>query len=172
MTSTIHNFDCKSIRGDEVKLYKYKDKVCLIVNVASQWGLTKTNYSQLQTLYERHQSEGFSILGFPCNQFGRQEPKSNEEIEQFAREKYNTTWDLFAKIDVNGDKADPLYKFLKGHKNGKGFLTNAIKWNFSKFLINREGDVVKRYGPKEDPFSIEKDIVKELAKNGTQITNK
>jgi len=172
MTSTIHNFDCKSIRGDEVKLYKYKDKVCLIVNVASQWGLTKTNYSQLQTLYERHQSEGFSILGFPCNQFGRQEPKSNEEIEQFAREKYNTTWDLFAKIDVNGDKADPLYKFLKGHKNGKGFLTNAIKWNFSKFLINREGDVVKRYGPKEDPFSIEKDIVKELAKNGSQITNK
>ena len=169
MASSIYNFVCKSIRGKEVELSQYRGNVCLIVNVASEWGLTKSNYSQLQTLYERHQAEGFSILGFPCNQFGKQEPKSNEEIEQFAREKFNTTWDLFAKIEVNGDNADPLYKFLKGHKNGKGFMTNAIKWNFSKFLISREGDVVKRYGPKEDPFSIEKDIVKELTKKGTQM---
>merc|ERR1719376_788557 len=168
--STIYNFVCKVTL---VNIGCIETNQLLNSVNAEEPGQDDVHHLQLRLqvhqLYEKYHSQGFSVLGFPCNQFGKQEPKSNEEIEQFARKKFNTTWDLFAKIDVNGDKADPLYKFLKDHKNGKGFLTNAIKWNFSKFLISREGDVVKRYGPKDDPLSIEKDIVRELNKKGTQM---
>lgn len=97
-------------------------------------------------------------MGFPCNQFGGQEPGTNEEIEKFAREKYGAEWDLFSKIDVNGKNADPLFEWLKSHKNGKGLLTNALKWNFTKFLVDKDGVPYKRYGPKDAPMSFEKDI--------------
>jgi len=104
------------------------------------------------------------ILGFPCNQFGKQEPGTNEEIEKFARDAHGATWDLFEKTDVNGKKENPLFRYLKSHKNGKGLLTNSIKWNFTKFLIGRDGVPVKRYGPKDAPKSFEKDIKAELDK--------
>jgi len=160
--NTIYQFTVKTIKGEAVSLSKYTGKVCLIVNVASEWGLTKSNYSQLQELHKAHSAAGLAILGFPCNQFGKQEPGTDAEIEKFAREKFGTEWDLFSKIDVNGKSADPLYQWLQAHKNGKGFMTNALKWNFTKFLIGKDGVPYKRYGPKEEPKSIEKDIVKLL----------
>jgi len=164
MSDTIYQFKLKKIGGEEVSLEDFRGKVCLIVNVASKWGFTKSNYSQLQQLYSEHEGAGLRILGFPCNQFGKQEPGTNAEIEKFARETHGATWDLFEKIEVNGKNADPLFDFLKNHKNGKGFITNNIKWNFTKFLIGRDGVPAKRYGPKDSPKSFEKDIKAELDK--------
>ncbi|CAH8464680.1 unnamed protein product [Dicrocoelium dendriticum] len=131
--------------------------VTLIVNVASKCGLTDTNYRQLQELHTRLAGKGLRILAFPCNQFGHQEPWSDTEIKRWVTEKYNVEFDMFSKIDVNGSNAHPLYKFLK-HEQG-GFLISAIKWNFAKFLVGRDGIPVRRYSPQTKPLEIEKDII-------------
>jgi len=152
---SIYEFKVEDIDGNTVSLEKYKGNVCLIVNVASKWGLTDKNYTQLQALYEEFADKGLRILAFPCNQFGKQEPGSNEEIKTFAS-KYNVTFDMFSKIDVNGNSADPLWKYLK-HKKG-GTLGDFIKWNFAKFLVDKEGQPFKRYGNTTAPFDFKKDI--------------
>jgi len=134
--------------------------VLLIVNVASHCGFTP-QYKGLETLQEKYHDRGFDVLAFPCNQFGAQEPGTEKEIQQFCETHYGVTFPLFAKIDVNGDNAAPLYRHLKTAK--KGLLgTEAIKWNFTKFLVNRNGNVVARYAPNDTPESIAADIEKQL----------
>lgn len=156
---TIYEFTAKDIDGNDVCLEKYRNHVAIIVNVASKWGFTDVNYKELQALQEKYgETKGLRILAFPCNQFGSQEPGTNEEIKKFATEKYNVTFDMFSKIDVNGKSAHPLWTFLKTEQ--KGFLTNNIKWNFTKFLINKEGIPVQRYSPQTKPSEIEKDLDK------------
>jgi len=153
---SIYDFNVTSIDGKEVSMSKYRGKVLLIVNVASECGFTP-QYEGLEKLYETYRERGFMVLGFPSNQFGKQEPGSNEEIIFFCQGTYDVQFDMFAKIDVNGDNAIPLYKYLK--KEQSGFLwTESIKWNFTKFLVDRNGNVVKRYGSSTKPESIKEDI--------------
>ncbi|OGU15602.1 MAG: glutathione peroxidase [Ignavibacteria bacterium GWB2_35_12] len=159
MNQSIYDFKVKTIDGKEVTLNQYRDKVLLIVNVASYCGFTK-QYKGLQELYTKYHEKGFEILGFPCNQFGAQEPGTNEEIKQFCSANYSVTFPLFDKIEVNGDNAHPLYKYLKTAK--QGFLNSNIKWNFTKFLIDRNGTVVDRYWTKTTPDSLTTDIEKLL----------
>ena len=144
----------------DITLNEFKNKVLLIVNVASECGLTY-QYEALQDLHNKYNEDGLEILGFPCNQFGAQEPGSNEEIQFFCTEKYDVSFSLFNKIDVNGKDTDPFYDFLKNERPGV-MGTKNIKWNFSKFLVNKDGEVVKRYGPTTKPESIESDIIKLL----------
>jgi len=158
---SIYEFTADDIDGNPVSLEKYKGYVCIIVNVASKWGFTDKNYKQLQALYGELEEKGLRILAFPCNQFGSQEPGTNAEIKEFATGKYGVTFDMFAKIDVNKDSAHPLWKYLK-HKQG-GTLIDAIKWNFTKFLVDRQGQPVKRYAPNTEPNSMRADIDKYLA---------
>lgn len=156
--TSIYDFKADDIDGNEVSLEKYRGHVCLIVNVASKWGGTTKNYTQLQALYEKYSSaEGLRILAFPCNQFGGQEPGTNADIKEFVK-KFNVTFDMFSKIDVNGDNAHPLWKYLKEKQHGT--LGNFIKWNFSKFLVDKNGQPVKRYAPNVDPNAIEPDLLK------------
>jgi len=133
--------------------------VCIIVNVASKWGKTDVNYRQLVELYTKYsEADGLRILGFPCNQFGGQEPGTEQEIKEFAA-KYNVTFDMFSKINVNGGSTHPLWAFLK--EKQAGFLMNAIKWNFTKFVVDKEGKPVARIGPKDDPIpKVEEEIKK------------
>lgn len=133
----------------------------MIVNVASKCGFTKTNYKELNELYAKYKDKGLAILGFPCNQFGHQEPGCDVDIKEFMS-KNNVEWDMFAKVDVNGDDAIPLYHWLKSKAGGT--LIDAIKWNFTKFLINKEGVPVSRYAPNKNPLDFEKDIEAELNK--------
>lgn len=158
----VHEFSVTDAAGNDVKLADYKTKVVLIVNVASKCGFTK-QYAGLETLYAKLKDKGLVILGFPCNQFGKQEPGTNEEIQQFCKLNYGVSFPVFAKIEVNGADAHPLYKYLK--KEAPGIAgTKAIKWNFTKFLIGPEGNVVKRYGSRETPEDLEKDILQLLGK--------
>lgn len=159
--TTIFSFEANDIDGNPVQLSKYNGFVTLIVNVASKWGFTKKNYAQLQDLHTRYAEKGLRILAFPCNQFGGQEPGSEEEIKEFVKG-YGVEFDMFSKIDVNGANAHPLYVFLKNAKHGT--LTNNIKWNFTKFLCDKHGVPVKRYSPTVSPLDIVKDIEKELSK--------
>ncbi|CAI9771776.1 unnamed protein product [Fraxinus pennsylvanica] len=159
---SVHSFTVKDAKGNDVDLSIYEGKVLLIVNVASQCGLTNSNYKELTKLYEKYKDQGLEILAFPCNQFGSQEPGTNEEIQQFACTRFKAEYPIFDKVDVNGSNAAPLYKFLKSSKGG--FLGDSIKWNFSKFLVDKEGCVVDRYAPTTSPLSIEKDIKKLLEK--------
>ena len=153
---SIYDFNVTDIHGKKVSLSAYKGKVLLIVNVASKCGFTP-QYEGLEALYERYEDEGFMILGFPCNQFSEQEPGSNKEIYAFCTGNYAVSFDMFAKIDVNGENTAPLYRYLKSQQSG--FLwTESIKWNFTKFLVDREGNVVDRYGSSTKPASIEDDI--------------
>jgi len=152
---TIYDFNVIDIDGNTISLEKYKGRVLLIVNVASECGFTP-QYFGLQKLYEKYEKQGLSILAFPCNQFRQQEPKSNEEIKIFCQGNYNVTFDMFSKIDVNATNTLPLYKFLKQQKGG--FLNNEIKWNFTKFLISRDGKVIDRFAPITKPQSIIKQI--------------
>uniref|UniRef100_A0A3Q7H2Q7 Glutathione peroxidase n=1 Tax=Solanum lycopersicum TaxID=4081 RepID=A0A3Q7H2Q7_SOLLC len=145
-----------TVKGNEVPLSNYRGKVLLIVNVASKCGLTDSNYKELNILYEKYKDQGFEILAFPCNQFLWQEPGTNEEIQQTVCTRFKAEFPVFEKIDVNGDNAAPLYKFLKSEKGG--FLGSAVKWNFTKFLVDKEGKVVERYAPKTPPLQFEKDI--------------
>ncbi len=158
---TIYEFELNDISGAPVSMDKYKGSVCLVVNVASKWGFTDKNYHQLVELDTKYGEKSFHILAFPCNQFSSQEPASDSDIKSHVVSKFGVKFDLFAKIEVNGAQADPLYKFLKSKQKGiLGF--NGIKWNFTKFLINKEGVPVKRYSPTTDPMSISKDIEKYL----------
>ena len=153
---TVYDFQAKAIDGREIPLASYKGKVLLIVNVASRCGFTP-QYSGLQKLYDQHKASGFEVLGFPCNQFGQQEPAKDSEIQDFCDLNYGVKFPLFSKIDVNGPKAHPIYEFLKKAK--PGFLgLKGIKWNFTKFLIDRTGRPIKRYSPQTAPAVIEKDI--------------
>ena len=144
----------------DTDLEEFKNKVLLIVNVASECGLTY-QYEGLQDLHNKYKENGLEVLGFPCNQFGAQEPGTNEEIQFFCTEKYDVSFNVLNKIDVNGQNADPFYEFLKNERPGI-MGTKNIKWNFSKFLVNKNGEVVKRYGPTTKPKSIESDIIKLL----------
>jgi glutathione peroxidase len=155
--SSVYDFEAKSIDGNTVKLDAYKGKTLLIVNVASKCGFTP-QYEGLEALYKKHKDQGLVILGFPCDQFGHQEPGEESQIKDFCSLTYGVDFPMFAKIEVNGDNAHPLYKYLKNEE--KGILgTTAIKWNFTKFLVDKSGKVLKRYGSMDKPESIEKDIV-------------
>lgn len=157
---SIYDFNVKTIDGEEISMSKYKGKVLLIVNVASKCGFT-SQYEGLENLYEKYKNEDFMVLGFPSNQFANQEPESNEKIKEFCSLTYEVKFDMFAKIDVNGENEAPLYKFLKS--NQKGILgTENIKWNFTKFLVNKEGTIVDRYGSATTPESIDSDVKKLL----------
>nr|2WGR_A Chain A, GLUTATHIONE PEROXIDASE [Schistosoma mansoni] len=160
--NSIYEFTVKDINGVDVSLEKYRGHVCLIVNVACKSGATDKNYRQLQEMHTRLVGKGLRILAFPCNQFGGQEPWAEAEIKKFVTEKYGVQFDMFSKIKVNGSDADDLYKFLKSRQHGT--LTNNIKWNFSKFLVDRQGQPVKRYSPTTAPYDIEGDIMELLEK--------
>ncbi|MEF2174988.1 MAG: glutathione peroxidase [Candidatus Absconditabacteria bacterium] len=147
----INDFQVKTASGEEKSLGDYKGKVLLIVNVASKCGLVG-QYDQLEELYNYYDRKDFEIIAFPCNQFGNQEPGSNEEIQQFCKINYGVSFKVFGKIDVNGENADPLYKYLKKEK--KGIINNEIKWNFTKFLVDKNGKVVDRFSPLKNPLSI------------------
>ncbi|KAL7597241.1 hypothetical protein Lser_V15G29427 [Lactuca serriola] len=153
---SVHDFTVKDIRGNEVPLSSYSGKVLLIVNVASKCGLTESNYKELNILYQKYKSQDFEILAFPCNQFLWQEPGTNEEIQDTVCTKFKAEFPIFDKVEVNGNNASPLYKFLKSEKGG--FLVDGIKWNFTKFLVNKQGKVIQRYAPKTPPLEFEKDI--------------
>ena len=158
--ASIYDLSVKDIQGRPQKLERYKDKVMLIVNVASKCGFTP-QYKGLEALYEKLRARGLEILGFPCNQFGAQEPGSEKDIAQFCELNYGVTFPMFAKIDVNGDAAAPLYRYLKKEKPGL-LGSEAIKWNFTKFLVDRKGNVVERYAPNVEPQAIAGDIEKLL----------
>ena len=154
----IYEFPIKTINGQSGTMETYRGKTLLIVNVASTCGFT-SQYAGLEALYRRYRDSGLRVLGFPCDQFGHQEPGSEVEIQSFCSLTYDVTFPLFAKIEVNGSGAHPLYTYLK--KAQPGLLgSEAIKWNFTKFLVNREGQVVKRYAPTDTPEKIEADLKK------------
>ena len=159
MTS-IHDFSCRTTTGETRSLADYRGKVLLIVNTASKCGLTP-QFEGLEALHDRYAAKGLAILGFPCNQFGHQDPGSDAEILEFCQLKYDVKFPMFAKIEVNGAGADPLYKYLK--KEAPGLLgSEAIKWNFTKFLVDRKGNVVERYAPNTEPDALAGDIEKLL----------
>lgn len=150
-----YDYTVKDAGGNNVSLSNYRGKLLLIVNTATGCGFTP-QYQGLQKLYEKYQSKGFEILDFPCNQFANQAPGSESEIQNFCTLKYNTTFKLFAKVNVNGKDAEPLFEYLKKEKGGT--FGNRIKWNFTKFLVDPSGKVIKRYAPTDTPENIEKDI--------------
>lgn len=151
-------YDCgiKTMDGQDKLLGDYKGKVLLIVNTASKCGFTP-QYQGLEDLYRRYKDRGFVVLAFPCNQFGHQEPGSEPEIQQFCTTRYDVSFPVFAKIEVNGANTHPLYRYLKNEKSGV-LGTKAIKWNFTKFLVDRSGHVVRRYAPADKPESLTGDI--------------
>ena len=154
--ASVYDFTVNDIKGKPVSLERYRGKVLLVVNTASECGYTP-QYKGLQELYDKYGARGLEVLGFPCNQFGGQEPGTEEQIAGFCEVKYGVAFPMFAKIDVNGDGASPLYRHLK--KARPGLLgSEAIKWNFTKFLIDRNGNVVERYAPNAEPAGIAKDI--------------
>jgi glutathione peroxidase len=155
--TTVYDFTATTLDGAEQSLEAYRGKPLLIVNVASKCGFTP-QYKGLEALYRKYAGQGLAVLGFPCDQFGHQEPGDAEEIKSFCSLQYDVTFPMFAKVEVNGDQAHPLYQHLK--RSAKGLLgTEAIKWNFTKFLVDKDGAVVKRYAPTDTPESIEQDIV-------------
>lgn len=156
---SIYDIEVKDIDGKTQHLQKYKGRVMLIVNVASQCGYTG-QYDGLQKLHEKYASRGLSILGFPCNQFLSQEPGTEEQIKNFCMSNFGVAFDMFSKIDVNGEKTHPLYVYLK--ENAGGFVTDSIKWNFTKFLVDREGKVIDRFAPSVTPEEMEAEILKLL----------
>ena len=160
MSSSIYGFKATSMKGAEEAFEQYKDKVVLIVNTASKCGFTP-QFKGLEELYAKYQEKGLVILGFPCNQFGKQDPGSNDEIQEFCQLNYGVSFPMFEKVDVNGDDTHPLFNFLKSEAKGLAG-TESIKWNFTKFLVNRNGEVVKRFAPKDSPKSLEKAITELL----------
>ncbi|MEA4806870.1 MULTISPECIES: glutathione peroxidase [Acetobacterium] len=156
----IYDFTVKDATGQDVSMKEYQGKVLLIVNTATGCGLTP-QYAGLQELYDTYKDQGFEILDFPCNQFANQAPGSDDEIKSFCETRFGVTFKIFHKIDVNGDNADPLFNFLKNEQGG--MLGSNIKWNFTKFLVNKHGQVVKRFAPTDVPEKIENDIKKLLA---------
>jgi len=157
--NSIYNFTVQLPNGTEKSLNEYEGKPLIIVNTASKCGLTP-QFKGLQELYDKYKDQGLEVLGFPCDQFNNQEFDNIEETTQFCQMNYGVTFPMFAKIDVNGDHTDPLFVFLKEQK--KGVLSKNIKWNFTKFLIDGNGQVVERYAPTTDPAKMEEDIIKVL----------
>jgi len=158
--TTIYDFTVDDIEGRPVKLDRYKDKVLLVVNTASKCGFPP-QYKGLEALYRKYKDRGLEVLGFPCNQFGSQEPGNEQEIATFCETNYDITFTMFRKVDVNGEGAAPVYRYLKSAKPGL-LGTEAIKWNFTKFLVDRGGNVVARFAPNDTPESIERDVAKAL----------
>jgi glutathione peroxidase len=157
----VYGFSAKLNNGEDHSLAGYRGRVLLIVNTASKCGFTP-QYKGLQELYAKYHDRGLEVLGFPCDQFGHQEPGDDDEIKSFCEVNYGVSFPLFSKIEVNGDDAHPLYKFLKKEKGG--LLGDAIKWNFTKFLVDKQGNVVERFAPTTTPEKIAADIERELAK--------
>ncbi|MFB5673934.1 glutathione peroxidase [Paenibacillus terreus] len=153
---TVYDFEVKLPNGEKRSLKDYEGKVLIIVNTASKCGFTP-QFKELQELYAKYQAKGLEILGFPCDQFNNQEFSNIEETTQFCQLNYGVKFPVFAKIDVNGEQADPLFTFLREQK--KGILSSRIKWNFTKFLVDRHGQVVKRYAPTTTPGKIEEDFI-------------
>ncbi len=162
--TAISDFNARDIDGRERSLAEFAGQVVLVVNVASKCGFTP-QYAGLEQLWRDYRQRGFAVLGFPCNQFGLQEPGDEAQIQTFCATKYDVTFPMFAKIYVNGEDAHPLFAWLKGERPGL-FGTGAIKWNFTKFLIDRNGQVVKRYAPKDSPASLTADIEAQLGAQG------
>lgn len=158
--TTAYDFSAKTLDGKEQPLSQYQGKAMLVVNTASKCGFTP-QYTGLENLWEKYQDKGLVVLGFPCDQFGHQEPGDADEIRNFCSLNYDVSFPLYDKVEVNGGGAHPLWKWLKKEKPGLLGM-EAIKWNFTKFLIGRDGQVVRRYGPTDAPASIEKDIAKLL----------
>ncbi|MBN7769429.1 glutathione peroxidase [Marinobacter daepoensis] len=153
---TVYDFSAKDIKGGDVSLGDYRGKVLLIVNTASKCGFTP-QFEGLQSLYDELGGRGFEVLGFPCNQFMNQDPGTDDAISQFCSLNYGVSFPMFAKIDVNGDEVHPLYRFLK--REARGVMgSEKVKWNFTKFLVNRDGQVVRRYAPTAKPADIKSDI--------------
>jgi glutathione peroxidase len=155
MMAGVHDFTAQSLAGEDVQLKRFAGQVLLIVNTASRCGFTP-QYEGLEALHRRLNPRGFSVLGFPCNQFGAQEPGDAAQIEQFCAGNYDVSFPMFAKIDVNGDNAHPLFQYLKGQKSG--LLGRSIKWNFTKFVVDRSGRVVARHAPITKPEGLAKEI--------------
>lgn len=156
---SIYDYKVKDKDGNEVSMKDYEGKVLLIVNTATGCGFTP-QFEGLQDLYEKYQAQGFEILDFPCNQFGNQAPGSDEEITDFCNSRYGITFQQFAKIDVNGDNEEPLFTYLKSQKSG--IMGSKIKWNFTKFLVDRSGKVVGRFAPTTTPEAIDEEVAKQL----------
>jgi glutathione peroxidase len=159
MVSDFYQFSARSLQGKEISMQEYNGKVILVVNTASKCGLTP-QYEGLEELYEKYKDRGFIILGFPCNQFGKQEPGTDQEIAGGCLINYGVTFQMFSKIEVNGQSAHPIYKYLKSSL--PRFFTNRITWNFTKFLIDRNGNPVKRFSPATLPANLAADIEKYL----------
>jgi glutathione peroxidase len=160
VVQTLSDFSARAITGDELPLSRYAGQVVLVVNTASKCGFTP-QYEGLETLYETYEPQGLVVLGFPCDQFGHQEPGDESSIDEFCKLNFGVTFPMFAKIDVNGDGAHPLYRWLREEKSG--ILGDAIKWNFTKFLVGRDGAVIQRYAPTTTPDKIADDIEAALA---------
>lgn len=150
-----YDFTAVAMNGKEINMSDYKGKVAVVVNTASKCGYTP-QFDELEKLYKKYKEDGLVILGFPCNQFASQDPGTNEEIMEFCRLNYGVTFQMFQKIDVNGKNTHPLFDYLK--KEAKGSLGEKIKWNFTKFLIDREGNVVKRFAPATSPVKMEEEV--------------
>jgi glutathione peroxidase len=161
MTDNIYDFTCLTSGGEKRSLEEYRGKVLLVVNTASKCGFTP-QFEGLEALYEKYRDKGLAVLGFPCNQFAKQDPGTNDEIQEFCQVNYGVSFPMFSKIEVNGDGADPLFKHLKQAAPG-ALGSKKIKWNFTKFLVDPEGKVLKRYAPMTKPKDIEKDIARLLA---------
>ena len=159
-SASVYGFQVKNIQGQDVSLEKYRGKTLLIVNVASRCGFTP-QYTGLETLYQKFKDRNFEILAFPCNQFGAQEPGTDAEIASFCKTNYDVSFPLFSKVDVNGATAAPLYKYLKSEVPGV-LGTEAVKWNFTKFLVDKDGQVLKRFAPTDSPEAIGKELEKIL----------
>ncbi len=157
---SIYDLSAKTIDGTDKPLSEYQGKVMLVVNTASKCGFTP-QYEGLEELYRQYRDKGLVVLGFPCDQFGHQEPGDEEEIKNFCSLTYDVSFPMFAKVEVNGDNAHPVYKYLKSEKSGL-LGTEGIKWNFTKFLVDKNGKVVKRYAPTDKPASLAKDVEKLL----------
>ena len=158
--TTLSDFTANTLAGDEQPLSTYDGKVVLVVNTASECGFTP-QFAGLEELHRRYAPEGLSVLGFPSNQFGGQDPGSNDEIGAFCERNYGVAFPMFSKVEVNGDGAHPLYRWLREQKGG--LLGNRIKWNFTKFLVGRDGAVIERFSPQTEPADLETDIEKALA---------
>ncbi len=165
-THPLYSAPVVTLDGKETTLEPYRGKVLLVVNVASQCGFTP-QYTGLEALHRAHADRGFAVLGFPCNQFGAQEPGDADAIRQFCSLTYDVTFPMFAKVDVNGPKAHPVWQYLKQERPGL-LGTEAIKWNFTKFLVGRDGRVLRRYAPTDEPATIEKDVVALLQDAGRE----
>lgn len=161
--NTIYDFNAELMDGTKKALADYEGQVILVINTASKCGFTP-QFEGLEALYQQYKEEGLVVIGFPCNQFGSQDPGSNDEIGAFCQKNYGVSFPMMAKIDVNGKNAHPIFEWLKQQKSG--LLTNSIKWNFTKFLISRDGQVIERYAPTSKPEAIKADIEKALAQIG------